>query len=248
MSAYRHQRTLFARSNLYSISTLENAFKFLLHAKITIPGMSQPVAASSELTFVQAVSTGMQFSMNANAGLKSVQPTDLGIRAYACVLSHHLSALQTNAGILTLVSVSNSATAQTPFKVLLGTGIHKPMTAFVLTLEFARTLMLLAYHHYTGTTRLVSASTAILSALKENIWTRIQVFANFTQAASAQSALNSIKLLENAAVYPKFALQDSIIGLVLVLANVCQLNVMSDNSSILQFAHASVNKDTAQEG
>jgi hypothetical protein len=87
-----------------------------------------------------------------------------------------------------------------------------------------------------------------LSALKESIWTRIQVFANFTQAASAQSALNLIKLLENAAVYPKFALQDSIIGLVLVLANVCQLNVMSDNSSILQFAHASVNKDTAQEG
>ena len=141
MSAYRHQRTLFARSNLYSISTLENAFKFLLPAQITISGMSQPVAASSELTFVQTASTGMQFSMNANAGLKSAQPTDLGTRAFACVLSHHLSALRTNAGILTLVSVSNLATAQTPFKVLLGTGILKQMNAFVLTREFARILM-----------------------------------------------------------------------------------------------------------
>jgi hypothetical protein len=79
--------------------------------------------------------------MNADAGLKSAQPTDLGIRAYACVLSHHLSALQTNAGIPTLVFVSNSATAQTAFKAPLGTGIRRPMNAFVLTREFARILM-----------------------------------------------------------------------------------------------------------
>jgi hypothetical protein len=79
--------------------------------------------------------------MNADAGLKSAQPTDLGIRAYACVLSHHLSALQTNAGIPTLVSVSNSATAQTAFKALLVTGTRRPMNAYVLTRENASILM-----------------------------------------------------------------------------------------------------------
>lgn len=89
-------------------------------------------------------------------------------------------------------------------------------------------------------------STAILSVLKESIWTQYQVNANFTQAVSAQLVPSLINILANAFVYHRFAHQDTTTKILPVLANVCHILAVKANTLILQFANAFMHIKHAQ--